>query len=1224
LIKTDMKFKSAMSLAAVALMQSAVAETSLYYINDGIVQSPPDPVPQIDAFNFVNNNLFQVDLLLLTPIRPYYTYNTLNFINRGTISVNLGFDFQNLVTDAPMGQQFRWARSFDNVGVINAGTTNVPGWLTIAATNISSSGTLYSSENSYFNLIGSDVNLSRGLVQMAGFTDIASSNNPTGMFDYYWAASTNVDNLNALLNFNTPDNPRTPPHLVEDRYAMFSVQQLFLSNSIAYTDMSMINGNPSNVLIRIAFVQNTNSAMTANVYFPLSGEIAVEWVWTNKVLFSSQETTDYLYLFDSLGIDDPAAFGLVPTGNAGDRITYTPLNYLSFGYGGIFGYPFLRGGPRLTGEVPATPGLTVPILPGNVLTNRNTAYRAVFQPLTVLPSDQPGQNATNLPGRMAISATNTLDLTETRIVGPNTLELSSTNHLISNQGAQIAVPLAYINLRNTNGLITITNLMVPTIPRPEGEVDLWSARWSVVIAGVTNTYHVLTVDSKFNPTSPGRIQDLRLSADNLVISDILNITRFFTFDGVALTITTNTTGAFNPVGGINVISPTIAWSSATPRLSYLTNNGEITTLNAVYFGGARTSPYYNSTFNEPYQTFVNRGTVSDQGSLIWSRYFENTGALRCSSGSFSLDSITALLSGGSISTPGGDVIVNTDTLVVSNTPIIAGRLLSLNVTNYLDDGGLTNGNIWNVGRAGYSAPGLSLLSRPAVASLLGTTITNFAPAFAEFGIVWAGADRGANLAGFNNNAAVGHMIFDAENERSDFKFTPARGTNALYIKTLELRNFATNRNETGDLIAFNILTNMTVYFGQAIAEGVGDVSEKVNGINGGRLVWVPGYPADGILPGWMPPPPPTIVTILPPSGTGGSTNNTGTTTTNWLPELEYPGGEGSGSGWAAAAGSYNGLFHSTEGVTLESSGSVQLKISGARAYSGKLVNGRNTYPVSGVFSADGHATNVFPRAGSTPLRLALEVDLDHAGQVRGHAYTADWSSELVADKLANAGLKAGDYTMVIPGDHSKSSADQPLGDGYGTLKVDANGYVQWKGVLADGTRVTQKSGLSQDGVWPLYVPTHGGKGLVMGWLQFTNQTLGGTMVWIKQAGAPAVSYGGGFTNRVETLGSRYTRPAKGAKILPITTGQVVLTGAGLSSTNVILLDARNRVVPQNGARLNLTISPSTGLFRGWVIADPVTGRATTFSGVICQEDGVGAGFFLMDGQSGQVLLSPAP
>jgi hypothetical protein len=71
-------------------------------------------------------------------------------------------------------------------------------------------------------------------------------------------------------------------------------------------------------------------------------------------------------------------------------------------------------------------------------------------------------------------------------------------------------------------------------------------------------------------------------------------------------------------------------------------------------------------------------------------------------------------------------------------------------------------------------------------------------------------------------------------------------------------------------------------------------------------------------------------------------------------------------------------------------------------YSGKLVNGKFTYSLSGRFDSEGRATNVMARANGTPLRVALKLDLDEAGQLRGDVYTSSWESKLVADKLTRS------------------------------------------------------------------------------------------------------------------------------------------------------------------------------------------------------------------------------
>src|SRR5207253_992298 len=113
------------------------------------------------------------------------------------------------------------------------------------------------------------------------------------------------------------------------------------------------------------------------------------------------------------------------------------------------------------------------------------------------------------------------------------------------------------------------------------------------------------------------------------------------------------------------------------------------------------------------------------------------------------------------------------------------------------------------------------------------------------------------------------------------------------------------------------------------------------------------------------------------------------------------------------------------------------------------------------------------------------------------------------------------------------AASQPAGDGFGTVKVDSGGHIQWSGVLADGTKVSQKTMLSKDGVWPLYVPLYNGGGSLLSWIKFDDGAAGGPVVWLKPRGALTKYYPAGFTNAVLAVGSLYTRPATGTRAMQL-------------------------------------------------------------------------------------------
>jgi hypothetical protein len=102
-----------------------------------------------------------------------------------------------------------------------------------------------------------------------------------------------------------------------------------------------------------------------------------------------------------------------------------------------------------------------------------------------------------------------------------------------------------------------------------------------------------------------------------------------------------------------------------------------------------------------------------------------------------------------------------------------------------------------------------------------------------------------------NNAALGRLILDGQDEGSLFNFFRTGLTNALYVDLIEFKDAATNfvsGSVAGTLAALevNLDTNFTIYYGDAIING-GSIAEKLNGgygladTNGGRFFWVSNY-----------------------------------------------------------------------------------------------------------------------------------------------------------------------------------------------------------------------------------------------------------------------------------------------------------------------------------------------------------------------------------------------
>ncbi len=859
----------AAGLCGLAAAFSAAAGDSTYQ-NDGFVIVPPAIAPNIDAKTFVNDGWFVINLTNYIPElppqvtpQPYEMKGTYNYTNAygAWMAFNSGLRAETWVKD---GQARGVSANFHNEGTIDVGTISTSNTLgtrflrigldrvalsgsaagtklIVRATNIYSPGEINLGFEGMATLYGQNVNLDHGGVNMeqAGYSEVNSSlffNG--GIFDGYWGLSTNAIGPMGAGGIN-PDAyfgarpPLTPPHAVTNRMYETLVRTLGDTNFVSYL-VDELDASGSNRTVRAVFLANTNAEIQANVYFP-QGATVVEW--TNTAF-----QADNLYLYDRFGFD--TNFLLLVNGFSGVRPTYIPWNYDLFTFpGGFFSY-----------GVPADPT----IIPPSTFNTRNTtnqysAYQALFRPNSVVLPDTFGQTYSNSPGRIEIVGSNLLSLAETRVKSLNFLKLAAYNHFQGSPGAAIVSPYSDIYLRTTNGELAISNLLQPTLARPEGTIDLYSARWTNVTGTITNAYHVLFVDTRLAPEAPTRIGNLTLRSTNvsgggghIYISDVLNIlSNNPTFESSKLTITTNEPETSPRSGAINFLDSAIVWSEVTPRLEYFTNAGWFVSPNAVYFRGSRHSPYYSGNYNERYRAMVNLGGITNFSSRIYAEYFENSGNISATQGAIELhEAACADLDNGSLLAPGasGSITLEAGTLLVSNTVLNAGAALNLAVTNLVDDGtfasgsadNVTNRNDWLTGNGfNLKVPGVN-------GSLLGTTIENRALPNKVISIQWAGRNLGTNSAGFIGNVALGHAVLDGA-VGSKYQFKPVNGNNAIYIDRLDLRgHIATNVNPQGNWLSLDCDAGMKVYFGQATADGA-DISRKLAEVNQGKFQWVRDY-----------------------------------------------------------------------------------------------------------------------------------------------------------------------------------------------------------------------------------------------------------------------------------------------------------------------------------------------------------------------------------------------
>ena len=105
---------------------------------------------------------------------------------------------------------------------------------------------------------------------------------------------------------------------------------------------------------------------------------------------------------------------------------------------------------------------------------------------------------------------------------------------------------------------------------------------------------------------------------------------------------------------------------------------------------------------------------------------------------------------------------------------------------------------------------------------------------------------------------------------------------------------------------------------------------------------------------------------------------------------------------------------------------------------------------------------------------------------------------------------------------------------------------------------------------------------------------------------------------------------KGSSVLPgFTTGSISLSDTGtlsISGSGALVKDLSlsNKnlftVTNQAGDKLKLTVAPTTGVFKGSFIYPGQKKKATTFSGVLFQDQLEGAGYFLGPDGGGSVSL----
>jgi hypothetical protein len=221
----------------------------------------------------------------------------------------------------------------------------------------------------------------------------------------------------------------------------------------------------------------------------------------------------------------------------------------------------------------------------------------------------------------------------------------------------------------------------------------------------------------------------------------------------------------------------------------------------------------------------------------------------------------------------------------------------------------------------------------------------------------------------------------------------------------------------------------------------------------------------------------------------------------------------------AVKGIYNGLFMSTNGVTLGTAGMIKgLTVGTKGTYSGSLLLDGASHGFSGSFNLAGQTTNnlKFPATPGGQIILTMSLGTSNgAPLITGIVNGIEWMSPLTAYLETNT-LPSGQFTLLMPpGATNGLPTNSPGGYSYAAITNHA-GTVKITGAMADGTVLSQSTTASQDGRVPVYAKLYGGKGLVLGWINLDLTNFDGTgLTWIHPAERTGL-YRGGFTNVVLT------------------------------------------------------------------------------------------------------------
>jgi hypothetical protein len=831
-----------LSLAAVvAVVAPALAQSdpntppATIYENFGAVFESPSP--QIDALAFANYGSFSVS----GGAFPYDFQHVLNFTNTGRMNANPGFHFDTAFRDSPRVPAISF---FNGTGATITGSTYVE----IDATNIVIEGIITAGGDGLIRMKGKSINLTRSGLQIeplgvdTGFCRPLNLLSPPsigitnffpdiGIFDQLWEVHTNALGVDTLITPNSDGTFRvTAPAPVGN-----------LPNATAFVLTNALS--PTNLFVQAVFVQTRDTNVSVQTRFALTPGInnppfrtpIVQMSATESNVVTGQLLRKSIYLVDKLAseIAIAADTNLVLLLNEDTQNTFMPSPYVISRT-----RPCEFDSGRNANSIPTNNIFYSQSYSNTIVTNIGAGYLAnVGRSGTQLPSI-PNATRTNVASRIQIEADN-LDLSKTRMRADGFVSITSSN-LVASSNSVIAVQTMNVDLDSATQKLFVKSLVLETIQLFEGNVAIWSGYWTnqtgLLVTNVvpdmtdptlsvtnidTNVvdiiFHALFVDNRMQTEGAVFVNDLTLRSPEVVLSDKLQVLDKLMVLSERFTIAQEGSlflpGANVPGIGIGGSGSGVKdWAVTNfPNLLYLTNFGSISVANNARFGSDTTNGYIS---------MVNHGDISAASPVIRATEFENSGSIS-SDGPIGLTATVAKLdtgqfaANGDVSITGGDVKFNSHSIRTSGT-------LILSVTGSLTDSGGEANNIWSVEN------GFRLPIKPATGDLLGTSLSTTAPRFGNVLHTWSAEDRGATVAGFSNNAAIGRLVLDGGPD-SLLTFSAVTDSNALYADFLQVEPSVAN--DLANTLQIN--PGLVIYFADSNLP-----VEQLDGQFDGRLRWV--------------------------------------------------------------------------------------------------------------------------------------------------------------------------------------------------------------------------------------------------------------------------------------------------------------------------------------------------------------------------------------------------